>query len=180
MARSCIAAMVTTAKASLISNRSTSPVVQPVAWYSLRIAATGAVVNQPGSCACVAWAMIVASGFRPRRSAVERRISSSAAAPSEIELALAAVTVPSLRNAGFSVGILSGDALAGCSSPAITTSPFLPATVTGAISQANVPSLLAASARDSDTSAKASCASRVKPYLSAHCSANTPISRPLS
>ena len=40
----------------------------------------------------------------------------SAAAPSEIELELAAVTVPSLRNAGLSVGIFSRLALNGCSS----------------------------------------------------------------
>jgi len=40
----------------------------------------------------------------------------TAAAPSEIELEFAAVTVPSLRNAGLSEEILSGDALAGCSS----------------------------------------------------------------
>ena len=89
-------------------------------------------------------------------------ISDGAAAPSEIELEFAAVTVPSLRNAGFSVGILSGDAFAGCSSFAMTVSPLRPATVTGAISQSKVPSLFAASARDSDVTAKASCASRVK------------------
>ena len=111
---------------------------------------------------------------------MERRISTSAAAPSEIELEFAAVTVPSLRNAGFSVGTLSGEALAGCSSLSITTSPFLPVTVTGAISQANVPSLLAASARESDASAKASCASRVNAKLAAQSSANVPISRPFS
>ena len=40
----------------------------------------------------------------------------SAAAPSEIDVELAAVTVPPSRKAGFSVGILSGCALPGCSS----------------------------------------------------------------
>ena len=40
----------------------------------------------------------------------------SAAAPSDIELEFAAVTVPPSRNAGFSVGILSGRAFGGCSS----------------------------------------------------------------
>ena len=89
--------------------------------------------------------------------ACERRISTSAAAPSEIELEFAAVTVPSLRNAGLSVGIFSGIAFAGCSSLSITTSPFRPGTVTGAISHANVPSLFAASARDSDAVANSSC-----------------------
>jgi len=47
-------------------------------------------------------------------------------------------------------------------------SPFLPLTVTGATSHANVPSSLAASARDSDVSANASCASRVNAKLVAH------------
>ena len=90
------------------------------------------------------------------------------------------MTVPSLRNAGFSCGIFSGAALAGCSSLSRTTSPLRPATVTGAISHANVPSLLAASARDSDASANSSCAARVNPNVVAQSSANVPISRPLS
>ncbi len=90
------------------------------------------------------------------------------------------MTVPSLRNAGFSNGILSGDAFAGCSSWSTTTSPLLPLTVTGAISQPNVPSLFAASARDSDASAKWSCSSRVNAYFAAQSSANVPISRPFS
>src|SRR5580765_301027 len=47
---SFIAAMVTTANASLISYRSTFDALQPVAAYSFLIAPTGAVVNQPGSC----------------------------------------------------------------------------------------------------------------------------------
>ena len=64
-------------------------------------------MNQPGSCACVEWPITVARGVSPRLSAVERRIITSAAAPSEIEEEFAAVTVPSLRNAGRSVGILS-------------------------------------------------------------------------
>jgi len=67
-------------------------------------------------------------GCNPREAAVERRIITSAAAPSEIELAFAAVTVPSLRNAGLSVGIFSGEAFAGCSSLSITVSPLRPAT----------------------------------------------------
>ena len=62
-----------------------------------------------GSAAWVAWPTMRASGAMPaplgRRVA---RVSTSAAAPSEIELELAAVTVPPSRNAGFSVGILSG------------------------------------------------------------------------
>ena len=70
-----------------------------------------------------------------------------------MELEFAAVTVPSLRNAGFSSGIFSGDAFAGCSSLSMTRSPLLSVTVTGAISHAKVPSLFALSARESDASA---------------------------
>ena len=97
-----------------------------------------------------------------------------------MEREFAAVTVPSLRNAGFSVGILSGSAFAGCSSFARTTSPLRPATVTGAISQAKVPSSFAARARLSDSSAKPSCSSRVNANFEAQSSAKVPIRRPLS
>jgi len=85
----------------------------------------------------------VASGARPRFSAAERRIRTSAAAPSEIELEFAAVTVPSLRNAGFSAGIFSRFALNGCSSIS-TNFSSLPALIAiGAISHANRPCLFA-------------------------------------
>ena len=46
-----MAAIGTTANASLISNRSTLSVVQSSLRYSLAMASTGAVVNQPGACA---------------------------------------------------------------------------------------------------------------------------------
>ena len=113
---SCIAAMVTTAKASLISKRSTSARDQPVLSISFRKAPIGAVGNWLGACAWVAWALIVAKGARPRLSASERRMRTSAAAPSEIELEFAAVTVPPSRKTGFKKGILSSLALSGCSS----------------------------------------------------------------
>ena len=48
----------------------------------------------------------------------------SAAAPSEIELELAAVTVPPSRNAGLSVGIFSGRPFGGCSSVETSVSDF--------------------------------------------------------
>ena len=98
---------------------------------------------------------------RLRREASERRISTSAAPPSEIELEFAGVTVPPARNAGFSVGIFSRFALRGCSSPSTVTSPLRVFTVIGAISPAKVPSVPAFIARVSDSIANASCASRV-------------------
>ena len=51
MSRSFIAAIGTAAKASLISNRSTSPARQPVFSNSLWSAPIGAVVNRLGACA---------------------------------------------------------------------------------------------------------------------------------
>ncbi|MNG04176.1 hypothetical protein D3C84_872890 [compost metagenome] len=100
--RCFIAARVTTAKASLISNRSTSARLQPVRLISLSMAPIGAVGNSAGASANAACPWITANGFKPCCSAWERRISTSAAAPSEIELELAAVTVPPSRKAGLS------------------------------------------------------------------------------
>src|SRR5665213_3028649 len=104
MSRSRMAIIATTAKASLTSHRSTSPALQPARFSALRIAGTGAVVNSPGAWAWAAWAAIRASGVRPRVSAVEARIRTIAAAPSEIEEALAAGIAPSLAKACFWVG----------------------------------------------------------------------------
>ena len=129
-----MAAMVTTAKASLISYRSTSSAFQPVLANRFFSAPTGAVVNQFGSCECWLWATMRASGLTPSFSAVDARISTMAAAPSEIDEELAAVTVPSLLEGGLQGGDLSGMALVGASSVSITVSPLRPATVTGAIS----------------------------------------------
>src|SRR5688500_5654623 len=144
------------------------------------MAPTGAVVNQPGSCACVACPITIASGVSPRFSAVERRIMTSAAAPSDIELEFAAVTVPSLRNAGLSVGIFCRLALNGCSSVSTNLCSLPDLIASGGVSQANQPSVLACIALSSELTAKASCASREKEYFEAQSSANEPISRPLS
>ena len=177
---SFIAAIVTTAKASLTSHRLTSDAFQPDLASAFWIAPAGAVVNHSGAWAWVACATIRATGLKPRFSAVEARISTSAAAPSLIDEALAAVMVPSFLNAGFRPGILSSLALKGCSSLSNLTSPALPLTVTGAISQAKLPSVLALIARSVEAMANLSCASRVNSYLAAQLSANTPIALPRS
>ncbi len=148
-----MASMVTMAKASLISNRSTSSLLQPVLANRLVIAPIGARVNSLGSWLWVAWPTIRASGFRPRRWASSAVIRTSAEAPSEIELALAAVMVPSLRNAGLRLGIFSRLAVSGCSSSFTTLSPLRLVTVTGTISAASEPSAMAAWARLSDSMA---------------------------
>jgi hypothetical protein len=121
---------------------------------------------------------MIASGESPfSASAAAHR--ASAAAPSEIELEMAAVTVPSFLRR-FEARNFSGLALPGCSSLSMTDSPLRPLTVTGAISQLNEPSLFAANARDSDRMANSSCASRLNWNLSAHCAAKTPMSLTLS
>src|SRR5690606_4420365 len=56
MPRSCMANIATQAKASLISNRSTSPIVQLALARTLLIAPIGAMVKSLGSCACAACA----------------------------------------------------------------------------------------------------------------------------
>jgi serine/threonine protein kinase len=81
------------------------------------------------------------------------RISTRAAAPSEIDDEFAGVTVPPCRKAGFSVGIFSGRAFFGCSSDLTSTEPLRVSTVTDAISVSNRPSSCADSAPDSDSSA---------------------------
>ncbi|CAG0989770.1 hypothetical protein RHDC4_02434 [Rhodocyclaceae bacterium] len=104
-----------------------------------------------------------ASGVTPSFSAVEARISTRAAAPSEIEEELAAVTVPSFLKAGLRPAIFSIWAFGGCSSFSTSTSPLRPETVTGAISHLKEPSLMAAWARVVEAMAKSSWAWRVKP-----------------
>jgi len=84
---------------------------------------------------------------RPSRSARDPRIRTSAAAPSALADAPAAVMVPSARKAGFSVGIFSGDTLSGCSSLATTRSPPFAGTEIGAISATNAPVSIAFRAR---------------------------------
>ena len=98
---------------------------------------------------------------RPMAFATLSRVMTRAAAPSEIELALAAVMVPSFEKAGFRVGIFSGMALPGCSSSVTVTTPLRPATSTGVISALKAPEAMASRARLRLSSAYSSWASRV-------------------
>ncbi len=147
MPRSRMAIIATTAKASFTSQRSTSSARQPARSSAARMAGTGAVVKRPGSWAWAPCATIRATGVRPRRSAVLSRIITSAAAPSEMEEAFAAVIAPSLAKAGLSVGILAGSAVSGCSSRVTVVEPLRPGTSTGVISRSNAPPSTAALAR---------------------------------
>jgi hypothetical protein len=137
-------------------------------------------VNQFGACACTLVPTMRATGLAPRRAAVDSRIRTSAAAPSEMLDDVAAVIVPSFLNAGLRPGILSSLALNGCSSNLITVSPALPGIDTGAISHAKLPSSFAFFERSVELIANLSIASREKLYLATHSSAKTPIARPRS
>ena len=64
--------------------------------------------------------MILAKGAKPLAAALSFEVRTRAEAPSEIELAFAAVIVPSFAKAGRKVGILSILALKGCSSLSTT------------------------------------------------------------
>src|SRR4029077_9162549 len=161
----CIAAMATTAKASLISNRSTSATLQPADFSTLFTAATGAIVNHSGASALLAQATSRATGLSPLSFAVAALESTSAAAPSEIEEDEAAVTVPLAAKAGLSCGILEMSQVPGVSSRATTVTPLRPLTSIGATSASTSPASSARSARRTDSAAKASCAARVKAYF---------------
>ena len=102
----------------------------------------------------------------------------SAAAPSEIEEELAAVTVPSLPKAGLRVVMRLTSQVPGVSSRATTVSPLRLFTVTGVTSASNSPASSARSARRTDSAAKASCWARVKPYFAAVASAKQPMALP--
>ncbi|MNC62735.1 hypothetical protein D3C75_1127890 [compost metagenome] len=98
---------------------------------------------------------------RPSALAVLSRVMTRAAAPSEMELALAAVMAPSLVKAGRRVGILAASALPGCSSSLTVTGPLRVATSTGTISALKAPEAMAALARVRLSMAYSSIASRV-------------------
>src|ERR1700676_1570079 len=147
MPRSRCAAIATTANASLISNRSTSPTPQPTLSSSLRIAGIGAVVNHCGSWLWVAWPLITARGGRPSGSASDRFVNISAAAPSAFAEEAAGVIVPVARNAGFRPGILAGSTLRGISSLPMLRGPAFSVTVIGTISALNAPPSTALRAR---------------------------------
>ena len=89
------------AKASLASIRSRSFASQPAFFSAAREAGIGPVPMIFGSTPTLAQDLMVASGFSPRFFASLAVISTTAAAPSLMPLALAAVTVPSFWKAGF-------------------------------------------------------------------------------
>ena len=125
MLKSSIAAMETTEKASLISQRSISFESKLTLFNNFFITLLGAVVNHSGSWAEEACPIIEPSGFSPHSFAFCSLITNKAAAPSFNFDALAAVIVPSLAKAGLNFVILSNLTLPGSSSSITNTElPF--------------------------------------------------------
>ncbi len=89
------------AKASLASMRSRSETSQPAFLSAARLAGIGPEPISAGSTPAWAQEAMRASGVSPRALASSAVISTSAAAPSLMPEALAAVTVPSLAKAGL-------------------------------------------------------------------------------
>ena len=173
--KACIAAKVTTANASLISNRSTFSKPHPQARSSFCNASMGASVKRCGSRACAVVALMLASGFQPCRSANDLRAKTSMAAPSEMDEAFAAVMLPSLTKAPFRRGILARSALKGCSSFCTTEACLREGSVMGTISPSKLPSSLARRASFKERMAKSSISLREICSSCAVSSANTPM-----
>ena len=128
----------------------------------LRVAGTGPIPMIEGSTPTTSLSPIHASGVRPRSRAADSAASTSDAAPSVMPEEFPACTVPPSRNTGGSLArSCSVVSARGCSSAVmVRSSPFRPATFTGAISDSKRLSLIAAPARLWLSSAKRSCSLR--------------------
>ncbi|SPB19040.1 hypothetical protein NOV72_06233 [Caballeronia novacaledonica] len=130
-----------------------------------------------GSTPAFAYALMRASGVKPSASAFFADITTTAAAPSLMPDAFAAVTVPSFENAGFRPESASGvtpwrtnSSVVNCSG-----SPLRCGIAIGTISSSKRPAFCAASALFCDSAANASCCSRVMPNSLATFSAVVPM-----
>src|SRR6266702_2856294 len=101
--RSLLTAQACAAKASLASTRSRSATFQPAFLSAARDAGIGPLPMIAGSTPACAQETMRASGALPSLAASLAFISTTAAAPSLMPEALAAVTVPSLAKAGRSL-----------------------------------------------------------------------------
>ena len=141
-------------------------------------AGTGLRPMIDGSMPACAYPPTTANGSRSSLSAFSADMRSTAAAPSVIPEALAAVTVPfSGSKTGESLRMLSNLASGrGCSSFATTVAPFRDDTVTGDSSASKRPASCAAPAFFWLSSANRSCSSRGMSSSRASFSAVSPIS----
>ncbi len=113
----------------------------------------------------------------PSSSAFFAEVTTTAEPPSEIWLALPAVMLPALSNAGRS---LPSDSIvvSGRTPSSVSTmigSPLRWGTGTATISSANLPSLMALAARSCDLAASSSCGARSMPAEAAYFSVPAPM-----
>ena len=168
---SCLLAIETTAKASLISQRSMSFVASPALASVFLMASAGAMVNSAGSRAAPPQATRRASTVRPSFFARSALMSTTAAAPSLMDEALAAVTVPSFLKTGFRRGDLVGP---GVLRPVVLGDHGLLALLAldlhrDDLGLGRAPAFCASMARRVDSTANSSCAAREMPGLLGAC-----------
>ncbi|MCY1230825.1 hypothetical protein D9M72_432540 [compost metagenome] len=150
-----------TANASFSSTRSMSPMPSPARASACRVASTGPMPMSSGESALTPVDTIRASGSRPSSRARPSLITTRAAAPSFSGHALPAVTVPSLRNTGWSPATPSRVTPLRGESSRSTTVPSRRAY--GVMSREKNPEARAASARFWLRTAHSSCSAREIP-----------------
>src|SRR2546426_1218704 len=156
--RSLFTAQACAAKASLASTRSRSSAFQPPFLSAAREDGIGPVPMIAGSTPACDQETMRASTLRPSLAAWLAFISTTAAAPSLMPEALAAVTVPSFSKAGLSLETVSSVVpCRGNSSASTTMSPLAVLMVIAVISSLNLPLFWAASALFWDATANSSC-----------------------
>ena len=161
------------AKASLISTRSTSPIVIPARARAFRQASTGPSPMISGSSAVTAVDTIRARGVIPSSRARMSLITTIAAAPSFSGQELPAVTDPPYRKTGVSARRASSDVSGRGPSSIETIRP--PGRVTGVMSCSKKPPVIAVAALRCDSNANWSCSARETPSIPATFSAVCPI-----
>ena len=161
------------ANASFSSTTSTSCIVIPARFSTLKIAPMGATPMISGSRPLVAAAITRARGLTPSSFAFSSLISSTAAAPSFRGHELPAVTRPSSRKAGLSSASFS-TVVPGRGPSSLSTVPWSGVS-TGRISRSKKPESRASTARSWERLAYSSIDSRVTLKRSATFSAVSPI-----
>ena len=134
------------ANASFNSNKSISSIVKPARCNAFCVAGTGPIPIILGSTPAIAMLLMTAIGCKSYFFTALSDANNMAAAPSFTPLALAAVTLPSLENAGFNSANFSTGVNRGCSSFwKVRVLPFPKSISIGIISSSNRLALCACS-----------------------------------
>ncbi len=169
-------AMACAAKASLLSMMSIWCSVRPAFFSASFVAGMGPSPMMSFGTPATAYETRRAKGTCPAFTAFAASASTKKAAPSFRPDELPAVTDPPLLNAGFSLPrdsiVVSGFT---CSSVSKTISPLRVFRTMSTIWDLKRPSAIAAAARRCDSTASASCSSRVMPHFVTRFSAVMPM-----